>query len=230
MCSPATIVVSLILIASAIQSTPAEAGLITINTLETEYTAGQAFDFTVEMPDIISLFAYEISLHLTSNVGTAGVDYYFADASPASSNYLFAATTNFADTTVIDSPSLSRMTISDIDDVLGTDIVSGVNGQIANVQIMTAANFAGELEISVDLNGLFLDTLNLSDFSLSSVTEYDSIVNETLAADPTRISSAASTVVPEPSTAVIALIGLVGVALARRRGMARDVSPRQIRG
>lgn len=188
---------------------PARAGLVTIVTPETEYTAGQTFEFTLEMPDVTDLFAYEVSLHLTSSSGIAGIDYYFVDASPASTNYLFASATNFADTTAIDSPSLARITISDIDDNLGTNVVSGINDQVANIRLMTASGFTDNLELSVDVGGLFLDDINLS-----SVAEFNSIFDATSSAGSTTISPSA---VPEPSVSLIAIAGCIVLALRRSR-------------
>ena len=142
----ATALIVLITIVSLIHAKPAQAGLITVSPPSTQFEAGQVFDFTLSMPDLTNLTAYEVSLQLTSTTGTAGVDYFFVDATAASSNYLFASSGNFAATPVTDSSSRSRITLSDFDDNFGTDIVAGVNDQVATIQIGTASGFLSEIQ------------------------------------------------------------------------------------
>lgn len=215
--------VFVLLLLTTLRPSQTLADVVTITTPSPKYTAGQAFDFTIEMPDVTGLFAYEISLLLTSDSGVAGIDYYFLDGISAPSNYVFPSLANRAVVTAIDSPSLSRLTISDIDDInFGTDVVSGTNDHVAGLQIMTAANFAGDLELSVDANGLFLDDINLS-----PVAEYNSIVSDILASGATQISPAETVAVPEPSATVIAFLGCVVAMLKgrRRREEARLIQP-----
>ena len=49
-----------------VQATSAKASVITITPQVAEFTPGQVFEVELAMPSMTNLFAYEVSLHLTS--------------------------------------------------------------------------------------------------------------------------------------------------------------------
>jgi len=174
---------------------------------------GQIFAFDVMLPDTANLAAYQIDVRLSSDEGAAGVDYFFNDASAASTEYVFPSTAWFASATNLESSSLQRMTLTDVD-LSGVDVVSGVNAQVSRVSIWTAVDFTGTLDISIDAGTLILDGPQLTP---TPVAEFDSIVSSTMAADSLRV-----TAVPEPSSMIglLAASGAVWITtyrLKRRR-------------
>ena len=183
---------------------------VSFSTPQSNYTPGQDFEVMVTMPEMVGLYAYELSFQLTSASGIAGVDYLISSATPATSRYLFGSDENFAATAVTDSSSLSRMTLSDIDNALGMDIVSGTNDQVATFQISTNESFSSALELSVDTTAIYLDQSDLN-----AVPEYQNVVTDTASFGAITISPV--TAIPEPSIPIVLLAGSVLIVGRRRR-------------
>lgn len=150
---------------------------IAFNNLLPSYTSGAEIVFDVQIPSATNLGSYNIDLLLSSASGEAGVDYFFdvIDTTSAPSNYVFDSDANFLDAINIDSPSQHRITLTDFD-LLGKNVVSSANGSIARVVVKTLSSFVGDLELSLDTNGLILDT---PDVSPTPIDEFDTIVQNT---------------------------------------------------
>lgn len=171
-----------------------------ISGLSGSYVPGATIEFDVGLPPIVNLGAYNVDLALTSPSGVAGVDYFFDVVAtvPSPSHYVFPSAVNYFDAANVDSPSQHRLTLSDFD-FGGVDVVAGVNDLVAHVVIQTTTEFLGELSLSFDTDGLFLDTPELIP---TSVEGFDTIKSDTTAAGASAILP-----VPEPSTLLMVLAG-----------------------
>jgi hypothetical protein len=163
---------------------------------------------------ITNLGSYNIDLVVQSNIGTAGVDFFFDAAAtmPASTNYVFPSATNFFDTATVDSAIRHRITLTDFD-FSGVNVVAGVNDRVATVVFQTVATFDGSLSVFVDTPLLILDT---PDAEPTPVSGFSAIQADIDAAGPLDL-----TPVPEPTTALLLLVlgGSVGVWRERRFAM-----------
>ena len=152
---------------------------------------------------------------LTADAGVAGTDYCFdlAATAPVATGYVFPDTANFFDALNVDSPSQHRLTLSDFY-LNGVDVAASVNDLVATVVIGTGADFSGNLALSVDVDGLILDT---PDVSPTPVQGFVAIKMDTGSA-----TSATVIPVPEPGAASIAGAALLGgwlwCVLARQTG------------
>ncbi|MBA3482492.1 MAG: hypothetical protein H0T51_11810 [Pirellulales bacterium] len=187
------------LVSLAILSSTGLGAPVYLEGLPASFTPNAAITFDVMLPPITGLGAYNIDLVLSSDSGVAGGNYFFdvAATSPAPSHYAFPSSANYFDAVNIDSPNRQRLTLTDF--VLnGVSIVSGTNDRVARVVIGTTASFFGNLELSIDADGLLLD---ISDTTSTPVPEFESIRMAT-AMTPAVVLRP----VPEPSTFVIGMI------------------------
>lgn len=186
-----------------------------ISGLPSSFTPGQAVSFDVHLPALTNLGSYNIDLLLESNVGTAGVDYFFDGVAtlPAAAQYVFPSTTNYFDSVTVDSPTRDRITLTDFD-FSGANVVTGTNDQVAKVVFQTTASFHGPLSISVDAPLLILDT---PDETPTAVSGFSGIQNGVASAGSISVVS-----VPEPSSLGAVTMALVGILLAVR---SRRLSP-----
>ncbi|MEL6108398.1 MAG: PEP-CTERM sorting domain-containing protein [Planctomycetota bacterium] len=196
-----------------ILTSPASAGIM-ISSSDSTFTPGTAFAFSVELPSLTNLGAYNIDILLTGDTGTAGTDFFFdlAQTVPASSGYVFTTDVFFASATNNDSTLTQRLTLTDFD-FFGLNVIPGVNSNIAEVVVQTSGGYTGNLTLSVDTTSLLLDT---PDLIPTPVAEFSTVVTETAAATPATFTS--SSVVPEPSTFAIFSIAIATLGCRRRRG------------
>jgi hypothetical protein len=178
-----------------------------IEGLPSEYKPGDPIAFEVRMPAITNLGSYNIDLVLESSTGTAGVDFYFdvAATQPASAHYVFLSTANFFDAANVDSASRHRLTLTDFD-LEGMNAVPGTNDRVATVVLQTLSSFFGHLALSVDTEGLILDTPD----SPTPVSGFD-----TLQADIAASGVSVIVPVPEPSVAFMTAAAIIGALFWR---------------
>lgn len=183
---------------------------ISMKGLGETYTPGNSFSFEVSLPEIQNLGAYNIDLLLSSNSGVAGVDYFFdVDATiPAPSMYVFPTSPNFFDAALVDSFSAHRLTLTDFN-FSGVEVLSDVNDLVAIVTIGIESSFQGDLMLSFDIDGLFLDTPAILP---TSVSEFDDIRTNTEALEPVIL-----TLIPEPSGCVLFAIGAMFFAVQHKQ-------------
>jgi hypothetical protein len=177
--------------------------------LSSSYIPGQAVSFDVRLPDITNLGSYNIDVALESDVGTAGVDYYFdaAATTPVSVNYVFPSATNYFAVATLDSATRHRITLTDFD-FSGVNVASGVNDRVATVVFRTAATFDGPLRLFCDAPLLILDT---PDVTPTPVPGFSAIQDDITAAGPVELLP-----VPEPATVVLLALAS-GISVKRRR-------------
>ncbi|WP_182867182.1 hypothetical protein [Stieleria mannarensis] len=187
-------------------------GGVIINTYGNSLTPGTGLNVSVELPSTTDLASYQIELVLSSNTGTAGIDFFFDDALTAApaTGYIFPSSAFFFPVVFNESSMAQRLVLSDFD-FSPVDVTPGINNLVANVVVQTSATYIGELVLSVDATTLLLDNP-----TLSPVVEYDAIVTAT-STSPNAVF-ASSSVVPEPSSLAIALSFL---CMGHLRGRAR---------
>jgi hypothetical protein len=178
------------------------------------FIPGQGVSFDVRLPSITNLGSYNIDLVLESNVGTAGVDFFFdaAATGPASMSYVFPSTLNYVDAVTVDSATRHRITLTDFD-LSGVNVVGGTNDRVATVVFGTSAAFKGPLSIFVDAPLLILDT---PDVPPTSVAGFSMIQSEIAIAAGLDLIA-----VPEPSTLLLGAVCLV-FSLLNRGAAKRD--------
>lgn len=170
--------------------------------LPTTFIPGETFTAQVGLPPITDLGAYNVDLILTSDSGQAGTEFFFdlAATVPAPAGYVFPSTANFLDAVVVDSPTQHRIALSDFD-LNGVDVVASFNDLIALLTIGTSTDFAGDLTLSFDVDGLLLDTPAITP---TPVIEFPDVVAATVALNPFTIRR-----IPEPSSIILLALGTV---------------------
>jgi hypothetical protein len=181
-----------------------------VSGLPSNFTPGQPVSFDVHLPAITNLGSYNIDLLLESNVGIAGVDYFFDAAAslPAATHYVFPSTANYFDSVTVDSTTRDRITLTDFD-FSGVNVVTGSNDQVAKVVFHTSASFHGPLSISVAAPLLILDTPNETP---TAVSGFSGIQDGVVSAGSVNI-----VVVPEPCSFGLTALLLAIVAAGRYR-------------
>ncbi len=181
-----------------------------INGLPNSYTPGQPVKFDVHLPGVDNLGSYNIDIALESNVGTAGIDYFFDAAAslPAAAHYVFPSTSNYFDAVTVDSATRDRFTLTDFD-FSGVNVIPGTNDRVATVAFRTLATFHGALSVFVDAPLLILDT---SDMVSTPVSGFSAIQDGIVSA-----GAVAVTPVPEPTNVLLLMVGAAAGFLGRLR-------------
>ncbi|OYP34497.1 hypothetical protein [Rhodopirellula sp. MGV] len=176
----------------------------------TTYVSGDSLEFTVSVPAMTNLSSYQIDILLSSNFGSAGVDYSFGTITPASPGlgYVFESNDFFGTGFNLESASTQRLSLSDFD-LAGINTFVGVNDYIATVQIDIARDFSGPLQLSIDASRLIFDG---PDLTPTPVAEFDAIQNATFSRPVTLIAA-----VPEPSNAIFIIGGLSSLGFRRHK-------------
>jgi hypothetical protein len=148
-------------------------------------------------------------LALTSDQGTAGIDFQFEEvlATSPASGYVFPSNNFFGSGTNTFTTSTQILSVTDLD-LNGVNVMPGLNDQIATVNILTSSNFSGTLQLSIDANNLILDGPQVTP---TSVPEFLSIRDATLASPVINI-----TAVPEANSLLFMSIVSSSLALRRR--------------
>ena len=189
----------------------ASAGSVSmIENAPTSYVPGQPITFSIRLPPITNLGAYNIDIVVESLSGEAGVDFSFDldGTMPSTNNYVFPSSLDYFDAVNTDSLTSQRLTLSDFY-FAGVDVSAGVNDLVALVVLLTAPEFSGELSLVIDPASLILDMPGLTP---TPVPQFASIQ-----ADVATAMAVVVRAVPEPTAYLLLLtVASVGIHLARR--------------
>ena len=201
---------------------PARASLeLSLEGLPTVYEPNTSFSFDVRLAGAENLNSFFIVLDMNAALGTAGVDFFFLEASEPASGYVFegASSVGFEATASVIN-NTARIALSDFLIAGEVETVPGVNDLIATVTATTTGD-VGALSIGFNTDPFLLD---LVDEDFGDIPGFGDLVSALEAAGPVSLSPAATdTMIPEPSTLAIFLLG-GGVAMfaSFRRGRSRN--------
>ncbi len=215
---------SAVILSGLLTQTTLGASTQLIEGLPSSYIPGQPVTFNVRLPAITNLGSYNIDVVLESTTGTAGSDFFFdvATAAPSVTNYVFPSTDNFFDAVNVDSPSQHRITLTDFD-LVGVNVVTGVNDRVATVVFQTASTFDGPVSVFIAAPLLILDTPNITP---TPIQDFETLRNDIAAAGAIELRS-----VPEPSSLLMSASLLLAVfGVEREIGRCSTGFRRKVKG